>query len=71
MLAQLGEVQVERLTTLQDSFDDIRCEERTCENLSHVTFCEPGMPGQRSLIESLSLKNPFVPTMRSGDGFNQ
>ena len=71
VMTQLLKVQVVWLTTLQYRFDNIGREERARENLPHVTFRQPGLSGQRSPIEGISLKNSFVPAVRSCYGLYQ
>jgi hypothetical protein len=51
VMTQLLKVQVARLATREDSFDDIWREESTAENLADITLCQSGVAGQRSHIE--------------------
>src|SRR5580704_871260 len=65
VMTQLVKVQVVRLATREDSFDDIWREEGTAENLADITLCQSGVAGQRSHIERFSLDHLFTPAVGS------
>jgi len=65
VMTQLLKVQVARLATREDSFDDIWSEEGTAENLAEITLGQSGVAGQRSHVERLSLDHLFIPAVGS------
>src|ERR1039457_879018 len=66
VLTQFVKVQVLRLPTCEDRFDDIRRQEGTAENLTDVTLRWSGVAGQRSHIECFSLNHLLIPAVSSG-----
>src|ERR1035438_10801345 len=66
VLTQFVKVQVVRLPTGEDRFDDIRRQEGRAENLTNVTLCQSRVAGQRSHIECFSLNHLFVPALKIG-----
>ena len=71
VLTQFVKVQVERLATRQDGFDDIWRQESTAENLADITVCQSGIACQRSPIEYLSLNHPLQPAVSPRYCFDQ
>ena len=71
VLTQFVKVQVARLATRQDGFDDIWRQESTAENLADITVCQSGIACQRSPIEYLSLNHPLQPAVSPRYGFDQ
>jgi len=60
-----------RLTPVENRFDDVRREEGTLQNAAHVTSVESSLLGQRSWVGNVSLGDPPIPVVRTGDGLQQ
>src|ERR1019366_619422 len=66
VLTQFVKVQVVRLPTGEDRFDDIRRQEGRAENLTDVTLRQSGVAGQRSHVECFSMNHLLIPAVSSG-----
>jgi len=71
VLAQLLKVQVVRLASFQNRFNDVRRKECTPENLADIAFRQSHLSSQRSHVECLSLNHTFIPAVGAREGFYQ
>src|ERR1017187_4378001 len=71
VLTQFVKVQVLRLPTGEDRFDEIGCKGGAAEDLTNVTVCQSGIAGQRSHIECFALNHLLIPAAGSRYGFDQ
>ena len=68
---QFVKVQILRLASFQNRFDDIGREECAPENFADITFRQSRLASQRSHIRCGSLDHLLIPTVGSCDRFYQ
>ena len=68
--SQSLQAEIRRLPTVENGFHYVGSEKGTLKNPAHIPFVEAKSSGDRSLTGNFSGHDPFVPLVRSGQGFH-
>ena len=71
VFVQIRKFQGERLTPVEDRFDNVRCKESAAEDVPDILRAEFGFTSQRCWIKIFPLENFFAPGVTSNNSLDQ